>query len=195
MNPIPHGQAFPQQQQYPPMRDGDEKLYVQFYMGSLYSAEKSTAAGHPVFDSVPFVKIKVPGDKNTLIDTVVNNQHKLRFARMWAQFEQTQTTTLSGMPLRDWPGITRAQAEELYHLNIATVEQLASVADVYGQRIMGFHDLKRKAQTYLQSAKDTALANKLADENAALRSNVSRLEGEVKRLSDMFEKMQAKKEK
>jgi len=169
------------------MDPGDEKLFVQFYMGSLRNQEKSETEGRPVFDAIPFVKIIVPGDKSTLIDTIADANHKRRFAKMWSQFQQNQAQDISGTPLRDWPAITRAQADELNYLNILTVEQLATVADVYGAKIMGIHDLKRKAQAYLEQAKDSAFATKMADENAALRKELETQKAEIKRLSDMFE--------
>jgi hypothetical protein len=184
-------QMMPQQQeQLPPMQPGDEQLYVQFYMGSMKNEEKSTEAGHPVFDAVPFVKILVPGDRNTVINTSVNNQHKRRFARLWSQFEQNQMQTVEGMPIQEWPAITRAQADELFYLNIVTVEQLANLADVYGSRIMGFNDLKRKAQTYLEAAKDAALAEKLSAENANLQGQVNYLQEELRKVNQRFEALE-----
>ncbi len=183
--------SMPQQQreQFPQMREGDDKLFRQFYMGSIQNAEKSAEAGHPVFDAVPFIKIIVPGDKNTVIDTTANDEYKRRFAREWAQFMANEDQQMSGLPVREWPGVTRAQAEELMHMNIVTVEQLASLPDVYGGKIMGFQGLKRKAETYLAAAKDTALTEKLSAENAALKTRIEGQEAELKRLSEAFEDM------
>ena len=141
------------QEQFAPMEPGDERLFVQFYLGSRQNEEKTPADGRPIFDAVPFVKIIVPGDSNTMIDTTADATHKRRFAKMWWSFEQSLSQEMSGMPLRDWPAITRAQAEELNHLNVFTVEQLATLADVYGAKIMGINDLRRKAQAYLEQAK------------------------------------------
>jgi ribosomal protein L10 len=178
--------------EFAPMEPGDEKLFVQFYLGSIRNEEKSTEAGHPVFDAVPFVKIMVPGDKNTVIDTTVDERHKRRFAKMWHQFQQGQSPEgMSGMPLKDWPAVTRAVVEELNHLNIFTVEQLASVADVYVGKIMGIHELRRKAQVYLEQAKDSALALKMSEENQQLRNQLNANEQELKRLSAIVEAMQA----
>lgn len=174
----------------PPPTDGDETLFVKFYMGSIKDEELSATEGHPIFRAVPFVKIMVPGDKNTVIDTFVSEQHKRRFARLWAQFERNEEQVLQGMPIREWPAITRAQADELYYLNIVTVEQLASLADVYGTRIMGFNEMKRKAITFLQLAKDSAIPLKLAEENAVLKQMVETLQDDLKKLSKRFEDSQ-----
>jgi hypothetical protein len=184
-------QQMQKQMDVPPMEPGDEKLFVQFYMGALRNEEKSEEEGRPIFDAVPFVKILVPGDKSTLIDTIADATHKRRFARMWQQFEQNQTQDLSGTPLRDWPAITRAQAEELNYLNVLTVEQVATLADVYGAKVMGFHDLKRKAEAFVAQAKDSAFAQKMAKQNAALKEELAAQKDEIKRLSDLFESLTA----
>jgi cell division protein FtsB len=173
------------------MREGDDRLFVQFYMGSVKNAAKSEEAGHPVFDDLPFVKIIVPGDKNTIIDTVADNSHKQRFARAWEQFQRNEEQIAEGWPLREWPAITRAQADELRHMNIVTVEQLANLSDVHGSKIMGYHELKRKAQTALTVAKDQSVAQKLAAQNETLKGQVAALEAQLKELSDRFDRQNA----
>lgn len=181
------------QENFPPLAPGDELLFVQFYMGSVKNDEKSTTEGRPIFDSVPFVKILVPGDRNTVVNTTVDEKVKRRFARLWSQFQHNVTQTVEGTPLAEWPAITRAQADELIYLNITTVEQIASLADVYGSRIMGFQDLKRKAITYLAAAKDSALTEKLSAENANLQGQITYLQDELRKVNKRFEDMEAAK--
>lgn len=185
-------QAFQQQQeQFAPMEPGDERLFVKFYLGSMRNEEKSEKEGRPVFDAVPFVKIMVPGDRNSIVDTPVDATYKRRFARQWANFQQAQSQDISGTPLRDWPAVTRAQAEELNYMNVFTVEQLATIPDVYGAKIMGINDLRRKAEVYLKQAQDSALTQKMSKENQELKNRIAAQDVEIKRLSDMFEQMQA----
>jgi len=171
----------------------DERLFVKFYMGTRKNEERSLDAGHPVFDDVPFVRILVPGDKNTVIDTTVDDTHRRRFARLWQQFVSNAEQTGSGMPMSEWPAITRSQCEELKYMNIFTVEQLAELPDVYGGKIMGFNDLKRKAATYLAAAKDSALTQKLSAVNVQQAERITALEAEIGRLSAAFSAMQTGK--
>jgi hypothetical protein len=178
------------QQQFPPMQEGDDRLFVQFYMGSVPDPKATEEQGHPVFLSVPFIKILVPGDKNTVVDTKVDASHKRRFARLWSQFSANEEQTLSGMPLRDWPVITRAQAEELAYLNIVTVEQLSVCSDAFAHRIMNFNVLKRKATAYLDNAKDASSSLRLVEENGKLRDQIEALQVEMARLSASFSEMQ-----
>jgi hypothetical protein len=181
------------QENFAPLAPGDELLYVQFYMGSMKNEEKTAEAGRPIFDSVPFVKILVPGDRNTVVNTTVDEKVKRRFARLWSQFQHNVTQTVEGTPLTEWPAITRAQADELIYLNITTVEQIASLADVYGSRIMGFQELKRKAATYLAAAKDSAYAEKVSAENVNLQNQITYLQDELRKVNKRFEDMEAAK--
>lgn len=172
-----------------PMAPGDERLFVQFYMGSVKDDDQSEEQGRPIFRTVPFVKIMVPGDKNTVIDTVADINYQRRFSKLWRAFQANEAQEVVGLPIREWPAVTRSQADELRYLNILTVEQLSTLPDVYGTRIMGFHDLKRKAEVYLAQAKDSALANKLSAENEALKTQLDATNAELKRLSERFEEM------
>jgi hypothetical protein len=175
-----------------PQNNGDETLYVKFYMGTLEDAEKSAEVGHPVFKDVPYVKILVPGDKNTVIDTVADKQYQNRFPRLWQQFTSQETQTHSGMPIREWPAVTRGQAEELLYLNIHTVEQLASCADGHGAKLMNFHALKAKAQAYLDAAKGAAGVQALAEENRKLKEQMTVLQKQMAEYAVAFATSSAK---
>jgi hypothetical protein len=173
----------------------DAKLYVQFYMGAVVNDEKSATEGHPVYDSIPFVKILVPGDRNTTIDTRAGELYPRRFPMQWAAFKRNEDQAISGFPLREWPAVTRAQAEEMAHLNVYTVEQLSTLPDVYGSKLMGFQDLKRKAETFLAAAKDSAFVEKVSAENANLKLQLDATQQELARLSKAFDEFQKGKGK
>lgn len=166
---------------------GDERLFVKFYTGTTQDAEASAREGRPIFKSVPFVKILIPGDRNTVIDTFANKQYQARFPKQWAAYQQNQGQEIQGTLLSEVPIVTRAQAEELEYFKVFTVEQLAECPDTLAAKLPQFHELKRKAKTYVDQAKDTALAQKLGEENNALKNRVSGLESEIARLSQMFE--------
>jgi hypothetical protein len=174
--------------------NGDENLYVKFYMGAIKDEEKSAAEGHPVYRDTPFVKILVPGDKNTVIDTTADKQYQMRFPRLWQQFTAQETQTHSGMPIKEWPVVTRGQAEELLYLNIHTVEQLAACADSNGSKLMNFHALKAKAQAYLEAAKGTAGIQALAEENRKLKEQMAMLQKQMAEYAVAFSTKTARNE-
>lgn len=166
---------------------GDERLYVKFYMGSMEDTAGTQREGRPMYKSVPFVKILVPGDRNTVIDTLAGTTYPRRFPRQWAAFQAQETQEIDGTRLSETPFITRALAEELEYFKVYTVEQLAECSDALAGKLPRFHELKRKAQTYVQQAKDSAMAMKLAEENTDLKNRIAGLESEIARLSQMFE--------
>jgi hypothetical protein len=173
--------------------ESDERLFVKIYMGLKENAAKSEQEGHPVYDNVPFIRIIVPGDKNTVVDTPVTNAHKKRFPKVWERFEKAEGSAdvPAGMPIREWPGVSRSQAEELSYHNIFTVEQLANVADTHAQKIVNFHELKRKAIVYVQTAKDGAANQKLAAENEKLQTQITALQEQMQAQAAAFAQLQA----
>jgi hypothetical protein len=172
--------------------EGDERLFVKFYMGTRENPFKSEEQGHPVFDNVPFVRIMVPGDKNTVVDTPATEIHKQRFSKVWERFQKMEgdADVPPGMPIREWPMITRGQAEELAYLNCFTVEQLAAMADQHGQKIMNFHELKRKAAAFLEAAKDSSLVMRITEENERLQNQITNLEARLAENDKRFLQLQ-----
>ena len=170
---------------------GDEKLFVQFYDGSYQDSALSEQEGRPVFTTRPFVKILVPGDRTTVINTLADATYQRRFPRQWKAYQEKSSQDIQGTLLSEVPVVTRAQAQELEYFKIFTVEQLAGANDNLSTKIPGFQQLKQKAAVYVESAKDAALAQKLTAENTALRGRVESLESEIARLSQMFDAMKA----
>ncbi len=76
------------------INNADSQLYVEFY-----NYEKDPYKGKP------FVRIIVPGDKTTVIDQPVRDDHKERFPRQWLHFQCTTRSSTRGAP-GSWPGVT-----------------------------------------------------------------------------------------
>jgi hypothetical protein len=163
---------------------GDEKLLVEIYLRSVQHPAKTEEAGHPVFEDVPFIKIQVPGDPTTLIDTKLRDHHKRRFARHWAHFQQYQNAApVIGTPLAEWAVVSRSQADNLRVVGVMTVEQLADLTDAQVQRIgMGGEQLRRKAQTWLKQATDSAGVMASAGRMSELEESNKQLQAQVAEL-------------
>lgn len=139
---------------------GDAKLHVTFYMHFIQNMKKSEAAGHPVFDDVPFTRIFMPGDRTNIIDRPTRDSDQLRWPGQWMRFQKGQEQRADGMPISEWPIVTRGQAEELKHLGFSTVEQIAEAND--NINFMGIQTLKAKARAFLEVSKgSTAPIEKL----------------------------------
>lgn len=159
-------------------KPGDEKLYVKFYTRAVQDGVATNEEGRPVFKDVPYVRIHIPGDKNNVIDTKATDEHKRRFPKQWMHYKNAEegAEKIEGTLLTEWPRITRSQAEELKYMHVYTVEQLATLPDQFGSKIMGFFDIRLKAKKYLEQAKDEAFAERMAVENDALKARIAALE-------------------
>ena len=117
--------------------DPDARLAVQFYERPVQNEYQTAAQQRPIFENVVFVKIITPGDKLNIIDTIARQDHKDRFPRQWAAFQQRKdaTSQFVGTPISEWPRVSAAQAEELKALKFYTVESVANASDAQLQGI------------------------------------------------------------
>lgn len=163
----------------------DSRLAVSFYKRSMKQEDDSIAAGRPIFKEFDFVRICVPGDNLTEIDTYANDGHKARFPRQWAHFQNQvgSNESIIGTPLEQWTQISRSQADELKGLKFPTVESIAFASDQQLQRIgmaagMSPFAFRDKAKAFLNLAEKVGNDNqreaeieKLRQENEALKAD------------------------
>lgn len=165
----------------------DKKLFVQFYLRAVVNNFKSSQEGRPIFDEVDYVRIIVPGDKNTVIDTKVTPEYAQRFATQFEKYKKNQSQAVSGTPLEVWPQMTVGQVAELKAMNVHTVEQLAELPDNLAQRIMGSHDLRRRATTFLEAANGEAANTKLAAELAQRDNEIELLKAQMSQMQQLIQ--------
>ena len=168
------------------IQGADSRLAVQFYKRSVKQDIASDEAGRPIFKEFDFIRIMIPGDNLTEIDTYAQESHKQRFPRQWAHY-QNQTAgheDIVGTPLDQWPQVTRSQAEELRGLKFYTVEAIADCSDQQLQRIgmvagMSPHNFRQKAKAYLNLAADSADIAKREEELQALREENAKIKADT----------------
>lgn len=134
---------------------GDDKLIVRFEQFPHLDDAASRAANRPIFLMMDYVKIMIPGDKDTVIHRPIREGDKRRFAKAYLAFQAGQSQ-VQGTPLSEWPKITRAQVEELKFFNIRTIEDLANVSDSQTHKFMGIHQLRDDARRHLELLKEQA---------------------------------------
>ena len=177
----------------------DARLAVQFYKKSVKQEDASNEAGRPIFKEFDFVRIMIPGDNLTEIDTYAQESHKQRFPRQWAHYQNKVGThqDFVGTPIEQWPLITRSQAEELRGLKFPTVESVANCSDQQMQRIgmvagMSPHSFREKAKAFLNLASDSAEVAQREAELQALREENDKIKAETEaKLAAMQEQMSA----
>jgi len=177
----------------------DARLAVQFYKKSVKQDIASDEAGRPIFKEFDFVRIMIPGDNLTEIDTYAQDSHKQRFPRQWAHYQNQVANheDIVGTPLEQWPQITRSQADELRGLKFHTVESIADCSDLQMQRIgmvagMSPHAFREKAKAFLNLATNSADVAQREAEMQALRSENDKIKAETDaKLAKMQEQMEA----
>jgi hypothetical protein len=161
----------------------DSRLAVTFYKRSMKQDDASMEAGRPIFKEFDFIRICVPGDSLTEIDTYANESHKQRFPRQWAHYQNQVGTqeAIIGTPIEEWTIISRSQADELKGIKFHTVESVANASDLQLQRIgmiagMNPYNFRDKAKAFLSLADQVGETNqreeelsKLRQENASLK--------------------------
>lgn len=154
----------------------DSRLWVQFYDKPRVDNFSTQKEGHPIFKDRVYVRIQVPGNQLSIIDTYATDAHKARFPREWQAYLNRKGTDqqIIGTPLNHWPLLTPAQAEELRAIKFMTVEHIAGASDAQLQAIgmiagMNAFALRDHAKAYLQTAKDAAAAKRINDEAEALK--------------------------
>jgi hypothetical protein len=177
----------------------DARLAVQFYKKSVKQDIASDEAGRPIFKEFDFVRIMIPGDNLTEIDTYAQDSHKQRFPRQWAHYQNQVTNhqDIIGTPIDQWPQVTRSQADELRGLKFHTVESIADCSDQQLQRIgmvagMSPHNFRLKAKAFLNLATDSAEVAQRQAELEALRQENDKIKAETDaKLAAMQEQMSA----
>jgi len=155
----------------------------EFYMRAVQHSAKTRAAGRPIFEQKAYVRILIPGQKNSLVDRPVRDDDKTRWPAPWQRFETRQEQTVGGMPVEHWPYLTVAQVAELRALNVRTVEQIATLSDAGLDNIgHGARELQKRARQFLQPQPDTE--SELRRENEALKAELDALKAQVRQAAD-----------
>ena len=181
------------------IQGADSRLAVQFYKKSVKQDIASDEAGRPIFKEFDFVRIMIPGDNLTEIDTYAQESHKARFPRQWAHYQNQVANhqDIIGTPLDQWPQVTRSQADELRGLKFHTVESIADCSDQQLQRIgmvagMSPHNFRLKAKAFLNLANDSAEVAQREAELAQVKEENAKIKAETDaKLAAMQEQMSA----
>jgi len=172
------------------VQNPDSRLYVEFYSKPIQNQFLTAKEGRPIFEDCDMVKIYVPGDNTTVINTYADDSHKARFPLHWQHYQNVRVGGQdTGTPLIAWPLLTPSQAEELRALKFFTVESVATASDQQLQRIgmiagMAPHAFRERAARFLKAAADDSYANEQAEA-------VKRLEEERVAMKREMEEMRA----
>lgn len=166
------------------MDNSSANLYVEFYEDALEIPFKSEQEGRPVYEQREFVRILVPGDSTSIIETPATAQHREDFPRQYERFKKGMSEILEGTPLVMWPVVNKSQVKEASFFEVRTVEQLAELSDTNCKKMgMGYMELRSKARAWLLAAKDSAVVTRQAAENDRLQSEIEILKEQIAQLA------------
>lgn len=149
-------------------------------------AVPDVAAGPGKFKEVPYVRIVIPGDRNSGVHVPYNpRKHDSRMGEVFRKWKAGQETPLEGTPLENWAGCSRSQVEELKHFHVRTVEQLAGMSDANAARLgLGYPELRQRAKDYAAQQSGAAPLE-------ALRKELEATKGELVATKEALEQARA----
>ncbi len=174
---------------------------VRFYQREMLHEFNTNKEGRPIYYMADFVRIEIPGNQYSVIDTFANEGHKKLYPVQWARYQNEKKDLgdddISGTLLRDWPLLTAAQAKELKHYHFYTVEQVAQASDEQISKIgmmigMSPHSFREKAKAYLATAKDSAV---VAHQNEELRKRDAEIEALKAQMAELMAQFPKKRQR
>lgn len=167
----------------------DSGIIAQFETIPVHNEARSNDQGHICYDDVVHVTMHFPGDKTKVVCRKIKLASDAqgpsdpeRFPRQWAAFQAQQEQVPDGIPLTEWPPLTKSQVLEMKAMHIHTVESLANLPDS-SLTWMGSRDMRDKAKSWLGNAKGGSEVTRLLGENDALRNDVDVLKRQVQELA------------
>ena len=172
------------------MESNRGKMAVFFHAVQVQNNFLTAQEKRPIFQERIFLKKLVPGDNTLTIDRPMREQDIEDYPVEWARFEQKKEATVAGTPIEVWNAISETQKAEFKALNIFTIDQFAQLADIAGNKIMGFNDLREKARTFIAASQDSQMFDKIrAETDAKLQAQ----DVEMAELRAMIAELTAKK--
>jgi hypothetical protein len=166
-------------------RKGCPPVAVAFGLHHRKDPNASKKAGHDVYVEDEYVKIAIPGDRNSFYFQPALDDHRQRFPNAYRAFKDKSLTPHQGTPIEQWAVISRSLALTMRACNIHTVEALAAVHDGHIAKF-GFNarELRERAQAWLAEQKEGAASQKLVAEKQALRDELDGLKAQMAAILD-----------
>lgn len=155
---------------------------VRFHAVQVPDNFQTKKQGRPIFRERIHMQMYFPGDQLCNLDRPATEEDKAAHPKEWEAFEQKKAFTVQGTPISLWPALSDTQKAEFRALNIFTVDQFAGMPDVHGMKIMGFHELRKKARAFIAACQQSELVDQMRGEtDEKVRAQADRI-AELERL-------------
>lgn len=172
-------------------READKNLAIRFFMDALQDPEASQKEGRLVARDVPFVEIRVRGDRNNIQIRPVRDDDKRRWPEVWRAFEAGMATPVTGTPLKEWPAVSKSFVMELNYLGYTTVEELANASDSVCAKVPGLQQYKQKAIVFLEFSKKSSEPGNIADQLNEMRNLIETQNRQLQEQSQIIARLQS----
>ena len=164
-------------------------VWPNFFYRPIPNKIKSEEAGRTIHDQVAWVEIIVAGDRNSKVSRKVRPlEDQARWPAQYAAFKNGDKMPLQGTPLEQWSQLGVDQVADLKSLGILTVDMLAKLSDDQVQNYgLGGHQLREKAQAFIETAADQAVPQHLASENERLREDNISLTSQLESMQESMD--------
>jgi len=183
---VPYDMNFEDGQQ----AEADKRLFVIFFKMAIQNGFKSETEGRPIFEDRDMIKILAPGTRDTFI-AKASLHYQRRFPQQWARYKANEEQLMVGTPLSQVPWMTRSQVAEFAALNCHTVEQLVAMPDSETHKFMGFQQLKRRAQSFLEAAAGNAPIERMNKELEKRDEQIAQMQQQMTALMAQLSKTAA----
>ena len=161
---------------------------VFFHPVQVLNDYKSAESGRPIFQEQIFIKKLIPGDNTLVIDRKMRLTDEDEYPQEWALFKNKRQNTVPGTPIDAWQILSDTQKAEFKALNIFTIDQFAQLPDIAGLKIMGFNELRTKAQTFISASKDSEVFAAMKTDMDDKLEIKSREIAELRKMIESFQK-------
>jgi hypothetical protein len=159
--------------------EADKALLVKYFYKQRPDNAATKENGYPSFKDVAYIEIRIAGQRDPQACRPATEADKQRFPAHYKAFLDRVEAPLEGMPLTEWPQVTRSQVESLAFTGVKTVEQLASINDTNISNFMGGYALKAKAQKWLEMNS----ADTVDREKEEMRETIAAMQAQILALS------------
>lgn len=179
----------------------ERPAYVRFESRPVTDAKASLAAGRNVsidqdwaLTTPPYSKDCVEQKIDTWRSNLEFNVKNGRIPQAWADmylkqyaaYKEGQELPIDGTSVKNWAALSPAQVQNCLSASMKTVEDIALCNDEGLRRLgMGGIEIRNKAKAFLSSA------SSVVEENAALKTQVSQLEGSLEAMQQQINIMVA----
>lgn len=181
-------------------RNPDQSLLVNFFRKAIQNNFQSEEQGRPIFDEADMIRIEIPGDKTTIIETFVREDHKKKHPLQWAHYQNKQggdQRLVGKTPISQWPRLSVSQVAELQYLKFLSVEDIANASDGALSNLgmiggMSPYAFREAAQRFLKLAADEAVVQQsdkalaaVKDENSTMREQMAAMQAQLEKLASV----------